>query len=190
MVASIIGYGLLLLAITWLPAGPTAIGALVLSRLPIGLAKQTITVSRALLCDCTRDDVRLRTMGTLGVTVGFGFIVGPGLGGALSMAVSPHAPVQLALLAFLAALAATAWLPETAPVVLHAAALERSLPKLTASFTHELAMRQPVRGGSDAGQPAAAAAAVVTVLSAAVGLKVYIRAARQIEHPLGLTKVR
>ena len=90
---------------------------LFLSRLPIGVAKQTMTVARAVISDCTgaHGSLRCRRMSRLGMTAGAGFIFGPALGGILSK-VSYVAPPLLAVLLFLIAYAVVrAGLPETAP---------------------------------------------------------------------------
>jgi MFS family permease len=59
---------------------------LFLSRLPIGLAKQIMTVARATVGDCTaaQGDLRTRRMGRLGMVAGTGFIFGPAIGGLVS----------------------------------------------------------------------------------------------------------
>ena len=69
------------------PSG-AALYFLLASRLPIGLFKQSLTVARALVADCTAPEGRMRAMSKLGAMVGCGFVLGPAFGGALSKIVA------------------------------------------------------------------------------------------------------
>ncbi len=111
--------------------GPMRSSALLLiSRLPIGLLKQSLAVSRALLVDCTTPATRLRAMTKLGAVVGAGFVFGPAFGGALSKKVGLAAPPLLAAALFAAALlTVTTSLPETAPTALASHELDELLAK-------------------------------------------------------------
>ena len=67
------------------------------SRIPIGLLKQSLTVSRAIIADCTRPNDRVRPMAALGATVGCGFVIGPAFGGALAKRLSLPTPSLIAV---------------------------------------------------------------------------------------------
>ncbi|KAL3911580.1 MAG: hypothetical protein SGPRY_008640 [Prymnesium sp.] len=54
-----------------------SLALLLASRVPIGLLKQSLTVSRAAVVDCTLPSTRIRPMARLGATVGAGFVIGP-----------------------------------------------------------------------------------------------------------------
>ena len=98
------------------PSG-AALYFLLASRLPIGLFKQSLTVARALVADCTAPEGRMRAMSKLGAMVGCGFVLGPAFGGALSKIVGLAAPPLLAACLFALALTVTFFLvPETAPL--------------------------------------------------------------------------
>ena len=124
-----LGYSCLALS---LPNGITgtngSLAMLLLSRLPIGLLKQSLTVARALVVDTTRPAQRLRPMAALGGVTGIGFVLGPGFGGVLSKKLGLHAPPMLAAALFmLTQLVVTLGLPETAPLPLAAAELRTLL---------------------------------------------------------------
>ena len=124
-----LGYSCLALS---LPNGITGsngyLAMLLLSRLPIGLLKQSLTVARALVVDTTRPAQRLRPMAALGGVTGIGFVLGPGFGGVLSKKLGLHAPPMLAAALFmLTQLVVTLGLPETAPLPLAAAELRTLL---------------------------------------------------------------
>jgi MFS family permease len=113
VVGAILGYSLLLAAAAYFQS----LALLFASRLPIGLVKQTMTVSQSIICDCTSvGATRSLGLSRLGVAAGLGFIVGPMAGGILSSR-STFLPVQLAIALFLVELAvAYVQLPETSPV--------------------------------------------------------------------------
>ena len=77
---AIVGYSLLGLSVGWAHSLPL----LFLSRLPIGICKQTQTVTRAIASDCTSLHNRTAAMGKLAVATGLGFIIGPALGGIMT----------------------------------------------------------------------------------------------------------
>ena len=112
------GYACLALAVGVFESLPL----LFLSRLPIGLAKQTMTVARATVGDCTaaQGDLRTRRMGRLGMVAGTGFIFGPAIGGILSATAGLAVPPVLAVCLFCAALVIARGLPETAPQLVDA----------------------------------------------------------------------
>eukprot|EP00802_Teleaulax_amphioxeia_P027465 Tamp_28820.p2 GENE.Tamp_28820~~Tamp_28820.p2 ORF type:complete len:115 (-),score=8.84 Tamp_28820:192-536(-) len=83
---SALGYGLAIIA--RLTASP---GLLLLSRIPVGLSKQTVTVSRAVVADCTApDSLRSQWMAFLGAALGVGCVVGPFVGGQTGIFVLFH----------------------------------------------------------------------------------------------------
>ena len=121
---SVLGY--VCLAISVGPMG--SLPLLLASRLPIGLLKQSLTVSRALVVDTTPANGRLRPMSRLGGCVGIGFVLGPAFGGILSKVAGLYAPPLLAACLFtIAALVVATLLPETAPLPLSVAELRRLL---------------------------------------------------------------
>eukprot|EP00900_Chrysochromulina_parva_P026348 jgi/Chrpa1/8347/Chrysochromulina_OHIO_Genome00001912-RA len=124
-----LGYSCLALSLPDGIAGPKgSLAMLLLSRLPIGLLKQSLTVARALVVDTTRPAERMRPMAALGGVTGIGFVIGPGVGGALSKKLGLHAPPMLAAALFmLAQLVVSLGLPETAPLPLAAAELRTLL---------------------------------------------------------------
>jgi MFS family permease len=124
-----LGYSCLALSLPDGIAGPKgSLAMLLLSRLPIGLLKQSLTVARALVVDTTRPAERMRPMAALGGVTGIGFVLGPGVGGALSKKLGLHAPPMLAAALFmLAQLVVSLGLPETAPLPLAAAELRTLL---------------------------------------------------------------
>jgi predicted MFS family arabinose efflux permease len=124
-----LGYSCLALSLPDGIAGPNgSLAMLLLSRLPIGLLKQSLTVARALVVDTTRPAERMRPMAALGGVTGIGFVIGPGVGGALSKKLGLHAPPMLAAALFmLAQLVVSLGLPETAPLPLAAAELRTLL---------------------------------------------------------------
>lgn len=113
VVGALVGYSMLLAAASYFQSLPL----LFVSRLPIGLVKQTMTCSQSIVCDCTSIGVaRSIGLSRLGVAAGLGFIIGPMLGGILSSK-STFLPVKLALALFCVELVIVfAKLPETSPV--------------------------------------------------------------------------
>lgn len=93
---------------------------LALSRVVAGVAAGNISAAFAYTTDITNDETRPRALGLLGSAFGFGFILGPALGGALAASGDPdaglsrvaHASALMSLVAF-----ALTWfrLPESLP---------------------------------------------------------------------------
>lgn len=92
---------------------------LLFSRLPVGLAKQTVTVSRAVVADCTSAGKdRSQMMSWLCTVIGCGYSLGPFLGGQLAEGVGDAAPAALATAIFVVLFPVMGLvLPETAPAV-------------------------------------------------------------------------
>jgi len=57
---------------------------LVFSRIPVGLVKQTMTISKAYITDVSEPQTRAKTLGLISTAASLGFIIGPALGGQLS----------------------------------------------------------------------------------------------------------
>jgi DHA1 family tetracycline resistance protein-like MFS transporter len=89
---SSIGYGIAIVA--RMTSSP---GLLQFSRIPVGLSKQTVTVSRAVVADCTSPDAnRSQWMALLGAALGVGCVVGPFVGGQTAEIVGETAPAIIA----------------------------------------------------------------------------------------------
>ena len=83
------------------------------ARIVDGLSGGNITTARAYIADITTEENRARAFGLLGAAFGLGFIVGPGLGAALSR-ISYTAPIwAAAAITIVATALAFFWLPET-----------------------------------------------------------------------------
>ena len=83
------------------------------ARIVDGLSGGNIATARAYIADITTEENRAKAFGLLGAAFGLGFIVGPGLGAALSR-ISYTAPIWAAAAITLVATAlAFFWLPET-----------------------------------------------------------------------------
>ena len=94
---SALGYGLAIAA--RLTSSPTL---LQISRVPVGLSKQTVTVSRAVVADCTRPDrQRSHWMALLGSALGVGCVVGPFVGGYTAEAIGEASPAIIATIIFI-----------------------------------------------------------------------------------------
>jgi MFS family permease len=107
---------------------------LLASRVPIGLLKQTVTVGRALVTDCTTPQARAGPMSKLGAAIGAGFVLGPAFGGAISKKFGLAAPPLLAASLFvLSQIVIATALPETAPLPLSRLEL-RALLRRTAGL--------------------------------------------------------
>jgi len=90
---------------------------LLASRIPVGLAKQTVTVSRAVVADCTEpNEDRSKWMAFLGAALGVGCVVGPFLGGQSAERLGDIWPAVIAtsIFAVLGPVVAVV-LPETSP---------------------------------------------------------------------------
>jgi DHA1 family tetracycline resistance protein-like MFS transporter len=83
------------------------------ARIVDGLSGGNIATARAYIADITTEENRAKAFGLLGAAFGLGFIVGPGLGAALSR-ISYTAPIWAAAAITVAATGlAFFWLPET-----------------------------------------------------------------------------
>ena len=107
---SAIGYGMAAFAVS---TGSASL--LLLSRLPVGLAKQTITASRSIISDVTSHADRTSVMARLFSSMALGYACGPVLGGVLLDGSSLVAlPALLCALIFLMLIPTVALLlPET-----------------------------------------------------------------------------
>ncbi|GAX21332.1 hypothetical protein FisN_1Lh168 [Fistulifera solaris] len=74
--------------------------ALVCSRVLVGLVKQTMTVTTAMLTSCTSRTTRAHYMGRLSAASTVAWIVGPSVGAMLYRYVDPRAPAWLACVLF------------------------------------------------------------------------------------------
>lgn len=110
MLGAACGYALLALAVDQ----RKSVALLVFSRVPVGIAKQTMTMSRAVVADCTSLADRTRAMSKLAITVGLGFIIGPACGGILSSR-SYVGPPVISVCLFVLSFLLVRSMPETAP---------------------------------------------------------------------------
>lgn len=108
---SIIGYTMAGFATT--PA------MLLASRLPVGLAKQTVTIARAIVADCTAEGDRSKWMAWLVTATAIGYTIGPAAGGKLADEYGDSVPPAIAvgIFAILFPLVMSV-LPETCPPAL------------------------------------------------------------------------
>jgi DHA1 family tetracycline resistance protein-like MFS transporter len=91
----------------------TSLSMLFAARIVDGLSGGNITTARAYIADITTEENRAKAFGLLGAAFGLGFIVGPGLGAALSH-ISYTAPIwAAAVITVVATALAFFWLPET-----------------------------------------------------------------------------
>ena len=92
---------------------------LLVSRFPVGLAKQTATVSRSIVADITADSPSTRSffMSLLAASFGFGYSLGPYLGGQVASIFGETSPAVAASIVFLGVLMPVIYwfLPETRP---------------------------------------------------------------------------
>lgn len=86
---------------------------LLVSRVVAGAMGATVGVAQAYIADVTAPERRAHAMGLLGAAFAMGFILGPALGGVLSVHGYSLAGVVAAALCATNALAALAWLPES-----------------------------------------------------------------------------
>ena len=140
---SAVGYGMAAFAIS---TGSASL--LLLSRLPVGLAKQTITASRSVISDVTSHADRTSVMARLFSSMALGYACGPVLGGVLldSSSVVGLPAIMCALTFVLLVPTVSLLLPETRSHALTPAAAAAAAP--------------------DTGQPAAARASWLRVSAA------------------------
>ena len=110
LLGSIVGYSLAGVAV-----GAGSASLLLLSRLPVGLAKQTVSVSRAIASDVTSEDQRSESLSALVGCMALGYSLGPVLGGLLvDHSPYPQLPAFLCAATFLALVPLVRFaLPET-----------------------------------------------------------------------------
>lgn len=94
-----------------------SLSLLLMSRIPVGIFMQTMTMARSIVSDCSNASSRARALAkNAGVPAGLGFIVGPMVGGILSSKM-PLIPPLLATFLFCVAFVLSYFtIPETAPV--------------------------------------------------------------------------
>jgi MFS transporter, DHA1 family, tetracycline resistance protein len=91
----------------------TIIGVLFFSRILDGLTGGDLSVAQAYISDVTDERHRARGLGLIGAAFGLGFIIGPAIGGTLSV-YGYNVPALLAAgLSLVAILATLFWLPES-----------------------------------------------------------------------------
>ncbi|MBP9819123.1 MFS transporter [Candidatus Woesebacteria bacterium] len=97
-------------------AGAWSLPLLFLARILDGITGGNMSVAQAVIADTTTGQERAKGFGMLGASFGFGFLIGPALGGLLS-AISLTAPFWFAAgLASIATLMTAVFLPETVQV--------------------------------------------------------------------------
>lgn len=98
----------------WIMGAATALWMLFLARIIAGASGGNISTAQACIADITPADQRSKSMGLLGAAFGLGFVLGPALGGMLSVHISASAPFYFAaVLAFCNAIFIAICLPET-----------------------------------------------------------------------------
>jgi len=95
-----------------------SLSLLLMSRIPVGIFMQTMTMARSIVSDCSTASSRARALATnVGVPAGLGFIMGPMVGGILSSKMPLLPPLLATCLFFVAFLVSYVGIPETAPVI-------------------------------------------------------------------------
>ncbi len=129
IVGSIVGFVLL--------ANADSLAMLFVARLWTGISTSSLAVAQAYIADVTKPEERARGMGLIGAGIGFGFVLGPVIGGVLAGvnerfhllprvgALPAYAAAGLALLN-----AALAWrfLPESLPAAMRGRRVRRISP--------------------------------------------------------------
>jgi multidrug resistance protein len=111
-------------------AGAWSLGALFVARLLAGMAGANIPVAQAYIADVTTGPERARGMGLIGAAFGLGMVIGPAIGGGLSL-VGPRVPECFAAgLCLLNVAIAARRLPESLPPT----------ARRVASFRHPLSL--------------------------------------------------
>lgn len=91
----------------------TTVTMILIGRIIDGISGGNISTAMACIADCTTKEERSRSMGLVGAAFGLGFVIGPALGGLLSL-INHSAPFYFAAgLALINALLVIARLPET-----------------------------------------------------------------------------
>ena len=75
--------------------------ALLVSRILVGLVKQTMTITKTMLTNCTTEETRAQHMGRLSASATASWVMGPSVGAVLFKYVDPRAPPTLASVLFL-----------------------------------------------------------------------------------------
>ena len=153
---SAVGYGMAAFAVS---TGSASL--LLLSRLPVGLAKQTITASRSVISDVTSHADRTSVMARLFSSMALGYACGPVLGGVLldSSSVVELPAIMCALTFVLLVPTVLLLLPETRSHAL--------TPAPAAAAAGPAAPAAPAAAAApDTGQPAAARASWLRVSAA------------------------
>lgn len=103
-------------SVAWLMFGfAGALWVLFVARILDGISGASYAAAQAYVADITTDEERVRGMGLIGAAFGLGFIIGPGIGGALG-AIDPRLPfIVAAAVAMLNFLIAWKRLPESRP---------------------------------------------------------------------------
>ena len=115
------------------------------SRILAGLTAGNISVAQAYIADITDEKNRARGMGMLGAAFGIGFILGPAIGGTLSVYGFAVPAFVSAALAFINLLTVYFWLPESLTIERRAQLLTQG--KADTSFNALLAALQRPRVG-------------------------------------------
>lgn len=115
------------------------------ARLLSGLTAGNISVAQAYISDITDEKNRARGMGLFGAAFGVGFILGPALGGALSVFGFSVPSFVAAGLAFLNLITVYFWLPESLTEERRKELMSGERPQLTLKAMAD-AMRRPVVG--------------------------------------------
>jgi len=96
------------------------------SRILDGLVGGNISLAQAYIADVTTEHERSKGMGILGAAFGFGFILGPAIGGTL-VTINPQYPAYAAAVLTLINLIGLIFLPESLPVEKRHCESDRSL---------------------------------------------------------------
>ncbi|HVS03388.1 MAG TPA: MFS transporter [Thermoanaerobaculia bacterium] len=96
-------------------AGARSFLALFLARTLSGVAAANFSIAQAYVADVTSPNERVKGLGMVGAALGMGFVLGPGLGGLLSMIGQVAVPLGAAVLAAGNLLLVAGWLPESLP---------------------------------------------------------------------------
>lgn len=108
-----------------------ALWILFASRLIDGLTGGNISVAQAYIADVTDQKNRARALGMIGAAFGLGFIIGPAVGGALSIYGYAAPAFAAAGLSFLNLIAVFIWLPESLTAERRAALAQQNRPPFT-----------------------------------------------------------